>query len=531
MPMGIRITNNITKNMYRRNSNRAQSAMLGSATRIMTQRKFNRVSEDTIAGNKAMMIRRQLHDLSIYQDNLSSAKSFFTAAEKNLDKVAHDLYISTHENLIAAANTTRSQDELNIYGIALRHNAEEMVDTLNGDFGERRIFGGTNNGDIAFDINCTVVQDETGKVVYPPYFSKYYELDDDGVVQIKEGVNFDDIPKNVTYNDVPVDMNALGNMIFGDGTIGKLENGNYKVTVLKDVNKRETNSFDLNFDEARAKNNNALLFPGSKPIYVDIGIGIKYDNNYEVDPQTALDESLNGAAITGSGMFFEADWLKNSTYTDDEGNTAVKHVVRYMTAEEAAELGFDITKDLASNFKDADGNPVYDMPDEKTGTIPKKGSAEGNNIVEEEVTLYAIVTDELDLSGVFSNNLMQLTLDAAAALEDGGYQSNIYNFEYDTTVDEKNGDISYVNGVIDRAAIAQRGVLMEMTTLGAKQSDIEFYQSRTEDYTYALLERQNLVEGTDMETEIMDYTNLKAAYEAFLKIGTSVIPHSIFDYV
>ncbi|MCH5349139.1 MAG: hypothetical protein J1E40_07435 [Oscillospiraceae bacterium] len=504
-----------------KNHNRSQTNMLKSYTRIMTQRMFNRVSEDTINGNKAMTVRRQLRDLDIYQDNLSSAKALFSSAEVNLDKVAHDLYISIEEQLVAACTGTDSQDEMDIYATSLRQTAEEMVDTLNGDYGERRIFGGTNNGDKAFDINCTVVQDETGKVVYPPYFDKYYEIDAaTGNVQIKEGVKFADIPKNVTYNDVPVDMNALGNMIFGDGTIGQLENGNYKVTVIKDVDKTVVNSFDLNFDEARAKNDNSLIFPGSKPIYVDIGIGIKYDNNYEVDPQTALDTSLNGAAITGSGMYFSDDWTKNCTYIDDNGNTAVKHIIRYMTKEQAAELGIDVDNYTPPSY--------FEGPATKEGVIGHKGQ-DGN--IDEEVTLYAVDTGELDLSGVYSNNMMQLTLDAAKSLEDGGYSSTVSNFEYDTTVETKNGDQAYVNGVIDRAAMAEKGILTALTTLGAKQNDIEFYQSRTEDYEFNLKERQNLVEGTDMEAEIMNYYNIEAAYQAFLKIGTQVIPGSIFDYV
>lgn len=48
-------------------------------------------------------------------------------------------------------------------------------------------------------------------------------------------------------------------------------------------------------------------FPGSKPILIDVGIGIKYNPDGTVDPQTALDISLNGAELTGHGVDEDGD--------------------------------------------------------------------------------------------------------------------------------------------------------------------------------------------------------------------------------
>lgn len=43
------------------------------------------------------------------------------------------------------------------------------------------------------------------------------------------------------------------------------------------------------------------LFPGAGPIYVDVGMGISYDANGRVNPDTALDVSFNGAEMLGCG--------------------------------------------------------------------------------------------------------------------------------------------------------------------------------------------------------------------------------------
>ena len=451
----MRVTENMTKSLYLRNHNRTQTNLIKSYTRIMTQRRFNRVSEDTVNGNLAMTLRRQQRNLAIYNKNLNTAKELFNAAESNLNMVAHDCYISVEEQLTAAVNGTYSQNELDVFAQTLEQTAEAMVNALNGDFGERQIFGGTNDTSAPFRIERVVMTSDEDvelysdgetvlskeqlellsdeeqanfnkieasgkKIAYPPNWQDYYEYSENGSVKIKDGVTHDDLPKTVLYNGVPVSFDAVGNK--------DVKAGMYDVVTI-DVGKSgnieyKHNEYELSEDSlkyARTKNDNSYIFPGSKPIYVDIGIGVRYDNKYEVDPQTVLDTSLNGAAITGSGI--------------------------------------DITPD---------------------GTI-------------------------------FSKNLIQIVLDSAAAL--------------------RKGDQSYANAAIDRANEANGKVLTAITTLGNKQNDIEFYESRNATYLYNLNERQNLIEGTDMEDEISNWYNLQAAYDAFLKIGTSVIPRSVFDFV
>lgn len=513
----MRVTNNITQGRYLSSNNRAQTNMLKSYTRIMTQRRYNRVSEDPINGSKAMIIRRQLRDLDIYRDNLSTAKELFNAAEANLNKVAHDLYIKVEEDLVAAGNGIHDDMDLKIVATSLEQTASAMVETLNGDFGERQIFGGTNNSVTPFGISRVVVKDSDDNVIYPPYYDRYYN--EDG--SLKNGVNFSDIPKTVTYNNVPVDFNAIGDMVFADGSIGSLKSGTYSIYAYNDVKELENKKpieINIDVDDAIANNDNSLIFPGSKPIYIDIGIGIKYDENYEVDPQTALDISLNGAAITGCGMSLTEEWLQNNVETDADGNRKIKDTEIYVTAEKAMkEYGVKTVEELEALGLDT-----------KTEIRPVDSESK-LDLEEKEVTLYKVVTK--DLSGVYSNNLMQLTFDASAALNDGGYNSTTTNFEYDKSQNTTNGDQAYVNGVIDKANLANRKVLTTITTLGSRYNSIEFYEEKTDSYEYNLKERQNLVEGTDMNEEISNYWNIKAAYEAWLKIGTQVIPNSIFNFI
>ena len=347
----MRVTNNITTGQFLRNNRRTLTSMLRSQNRITTQRKFNRVSEDSVNGSKAMTIRRQLRDLDIYEDNLSTSKELFAAAESNLYTVAHDIYINLEEKLVTAVNDTYDEFDRDVIAVEVDQLAEQMVNTMNIDFAERQLFGGTSNGKTPFAIIEEAAVDGNGDPV----------LDDAGNAVMK---------KFVTYNGV-------------------------KLNDLNDPN----------------------AFPGSNPIYVDIGLGIRYNDNYEVDAQTALDISLNGAEITGCGM-------------SDDG---------------------------------------------------------------------------------YSLNLIQLTLDAAEAM--------------------RNNDRGTVNAIIDRANEANNHILTQIAKLGTKQNSIDFQLNKTEDYRFNLKERQNLVEGTDMEEEIINYEAVMAAYDASLQIGAQLLPKSIFDFI
>ncbi len=435
----MRVTDNISRNQFLTNNNLALTQMLQSENRIQTQRRYNRVSEDIINASKDLVVRRQQRDLAIYNDNLSSAGALFFAAEKNLTFIAHDKYIAVEEKLTQAANGTWAQEELTSIATELDQIAESMVTTLNNDFSERELFGGMSNGATPFRLERAVVK-KGDTVVFPPDYNKYYNADG----TMKENVKLEDIPRTVTYNGIPLDFDVTGKMILPDGTVETpADTDSYTVSVWdseKNTWSEETQDIPA-ADVKRAidAKNNSLLYPGSKPVYVDIGLGIKYNDDYEVDPQTALDVSMNGAKITGCGI--------------DMSRT---------------EVGADGKVKM-----NEDGTP--------------------------------------DLSERYSKNLIQLVLDAAVALRDG--------------------DQGRTNAIIDRANEANNHILTEITTLGAKQNTIDFYVEKNKDYDLNLKERQNVVEGTDMENEIMRYEAIKAAYNATLKMGSQLLPNSIFDFV
>ncbi len=384
----MRVTNNIQERQYLRNTNKSLESMLKSLERTLTQKAYKRASEDSINATKAMATRRQLSNIAMYKDNLGTAKEIYNMAETNLMGI-NDKYVQVVGiKLNQGCNTTLETEQRQAIALELRETADFMMSLMNADFAERQVFGGTSNGGTPFTYEACRLESGDGTVLY-----------DSGDKKV------------VCYNGIPLDADST------KAPYNTLANGDYSVFVYNDDGTETETEYTLNFEDARDKGDNSLLFPGSKPIFVDVGMGIKYNDNYEVDPQTAMDISLNGAKLTGSGV------------------------------------------------------------------------------------------DELGQS----KNMIQLVYDAAEALA--------------------NGDLSTANGLIDRINNANGYVLSAVTSLGSKENSVDFYLEKNSEYETSLLERQNDVEGVDIEAEISNMESLEAAYNAALQLSSRVLPLSLFDFV
>lgn len=227
----MRVTQSIADRLYHKNNNMMLSNMLKNQTRVYTGKQYMRASEDSINASKAMGVRRQLRDLDMFDSNLVTAKGYYEAAETNLTTIAHDIYINLQTKLEAACNDSYSADDRSIFAREIEEYGDFVLETLNSDYADRQIFGGSNNSTVPF----------TKELV-----DGHYE---------------------VFYNGVNVN------------TAASLED-----------------------------------FPGNKPVYIDVGMGIQYNENYEVDPQTAMEISLNGADITGFGKAADSHGEYNLNY-------------------------------------------------------------------------------------------------------------------------------------------------------------------------------------------------------------------------
>lgn len=147
----MRITNPTLLRGYNRDLNRVMNLKNKSEHMITTTRRFSRASEDALSAAKALNVRKSQYYSEQHQENLKVASKFYTEAETSLIQVSEQM-ATIRETIIAAVNTTKDQEEYNIYAQQLETKAEELCAIFNTDSAGRAIFGGESDNSLPFDI-------------------------------------------------------------------------------------------------------------------------------------------------------------------------------------------------------------------------------------------------------------------------------------------------------------------------------------------------------------------------------------------
>ncbi len=148
----MRIAGNASRRNFLRNYEMNSTAKFESEQKISTGRQFQRASENPINAAKALRVRKSMADLETHQKNLQSADSIYQVAEDSLLTVS-SLIQSTYEKLVQGAHGTYNQNDLDIIAAEVEQYAQEMVQMMNVDVADRKIFGGVNNETNAFEIH------------------------------------------------------------------------------------------------------------------------------------------------------------------------------------------------------------------------------------------------------------------------------------------------------------------------------------------------------------------------------------------
>lgn len=122
-----------------------------SEKKIYSGRQFDRASENPINAARALRLRKSMAEVETYQGNLKTADSIYTNAESSLLQVS-GIIQTVYEKLVEGAHGTRNQGDLDIIAMSIDNYAEEMVQSLNIDIADRKVFGGLNNDTVAFKI-------------------------------------------------------------------------------------------------------------------------------------------------------------------------------------------------------------------------------------------------------------------------------------------------------------------------------------------------------------------------------------------
>lgn len=256
---------------------------------------------------------------------------------------------------------------------------------------------------------------------------------------------------------------------------------------------------------------NYRSYPYSNDVFIDIGIGIVVDQEtQEIDPQSALKISFNGADVTGCGAdeykaSIDLEALEpNKEYSLDLYIGGEKYVVEFVSGANEGDSRNAINEAMAKTFeREKVEAPVVD----EDGNIT---NADGDDIYigsSADAENKAVVNNDYG----YSNNYLQITLDAANAL--------------------KRGDLEYANACIDKIVTASENLMIEIADLGNSEEFISFNKGRFETRELNLKDRQDTLEATDLESEITLMKTYEALYNACLQMSSTIIPNTIFNYM
>ncbi|MCM1335233.1 MAG: hypothetical protein NC084_07690 [Bacteroides sp.] len=614
----MRIAGSTMRRNYLNNYESARQAKFESEVKIETNRQYTRGSQDPIKAARALRVRKALSELNTYTTNLKSANSIYATAEASLDGEGgiSEQIATVYQKLVEGAHGTRNPSDCTIIAMEIEQIAEQMVGLMNVASANRKIFGGTNNETVCYEIKGN----ETGKYVTyngvavnsssDPNSFPYSEM---SYLDIGIGMTTDEstrmTPMFGASSERIEDQTALpitfnGAKVLGCGVTGQnvkidleyLAPGvNYAMNVsLGGIQKRvEFNGGD-NVAQSIENINKALSEQFQLTPEVDADGNILYLENRE-DLDTGIynydNATINGKAIDLSSIDSDSYYSLTVTISgktrvidfkggdeDDKGSNINSTLdnIRKALDEKFGEG----TLNVYSDGRIFDKNDVYaeisntsdysnDVNIDATSGKIDMTKLEANktytlSIHDVKVTFTAGATPEASMLSINKalsaptafgksnvphiendSGLLIYDLDGVDAIyvsdaggegqleyqEMGGYSNNIIQIVLDAAKALRDYDQDLVARLADNLYAAQSSLSIAIAELGTNDQFIDFNLDRIQDIDLNLSDQQNELEYTDIPTEITRWKLLESIYNATLQMGSQMIPMSIFNYI
>ncbi len=514
----MRISNSTLLRNYDRNLKRISTQKYSSEQKIYSGRQYSRASESPLKAAKALTVRKQLSHSEQYKENLDVADKFYTEAETSMLQIS-DRLATVRETIIYACNSTKDEStDLNILAEQLETTAKEMVSVFNTNSAERAIFGGSSNSAEPF----TLEYDENGTATTVLYHGvPVNAYNDESDFPYSSDV-YIDIGIGMVMNDnQEVDPQSVLKTSFnGAGVTGcGYEDSGEKLTQLRLKSLKNGENDD-----------NSVRITASGTT-----VTVKFKGNNTDDIQSAINDAFSNAGITDSAKIpvissngdltmedgseayvsetpsINIDQLKDGqNYTIDVYASGTKKTITFTAGADTATTAKNIQDKLDEAFLREKHTPTID----DSGNITVEYTNKKGETVSDPV--YLAKSDigtmpDVKNGDTYSNNYIQVTLDAAAAL--------------------RRGDLDYANACIDKIVNSSENLLVEIADLGNSEEFIEFSQNRLDTRILNLDDRQNTLEYTDLESEITLWKTYEAIYNACLQMSSSIVPNSIFNYI
>lgn len=139
----MRVTNSMLISSVLNDMNRNTKKLSDLTAQMSNNRKFAHISDDPVSVIYSQQARYKLAQLSHYQKNVETSQQWLTQAEASLMDI-NGIIQSAYEACIDASTDVKGGTDKANVGKYIGQLRDQMLQTLNGAFGEKFIFGGYN---------------------------------------------------------------------------------------------------------------------------------------------------------------------------------------------------------------------------------------------------------------------------------------------------------------------------------------------------------------------------------------------------
>jgi flagellar hook-associated protein 3 FlgL len=286
--MSTRITSKMMMNAYKSTLSTSMQRVNRDSQAVTNERKYLTDSEDPVSATRAYQYRRETTRNSNYQTNTQQVSSLLTSRESVVMDISSMAREVLKEDTLGAVNGTSSKESRQAYAQQIEELQRSAIQSLNTSYGSTFMFGGTSSNQVPFELD-----------------------DGDGTV---------------LYRGVPVDG------------LSRTDMKEYNSLKASGADPDRLAELQATLDENMAK----LDSYNAETQYVDLGFGLEFDEEGNVNPNSAFNIVSNGISFLGYG-------------TDSEGNST--NLIQLMgdlaDAITADSFDDDYVQELSDNFESA----------------------------------------------------------------------------------------------------------------------------------------------------------------------------------
>lgn len=339
----MRITLGMISRQYTKSLNESLNSLNYYANRSITNRKFNKASEDPFSAAQAYKLRRETQQNSDYTSNYEDVNSMLLTGESSIRSIYSVAQNTSSGDILGGITGTMQTEDKNNVATKLRKMQEYIVSTMNTKYADQFIFGGSGTGSAPFTV-------DGGQLLYRG-------------VNVETGINTNGASTKIgsttinfgkanagNLNDYKIEISKVSGST-GDKGVNSvsLDAGTKTIKVeLKDGGAANKDLQDklqslgttfisgTDFSKVTVSGNeddmvSLSAVPGGSPVasaisnkvdlnqlakepmYVDIGLGLNFKTDGTLNTQSVFDASMPGIAYLGYGT--NNAGISNNLYT------------------------------------------------------------------------------------------------------------------------------------------------------------------------------------------------------------------------